>query len=124
MSDVPPDTLQECLACGGGPGKDDCGWCGKTGAMSKAQAHHYRMHQQRLRAASSTFPLVEGMVRDVLAKIALSERAGAATLVAEGVDLLEHWRKTESLSQERQDAARELKEFNRKALDFLAGVND
>lgn len=92
--------------------------------MSKAQAYHYRRHMQRLRAASSTFPLVESMVRDVLAKIALSERAGAPGLVVEGVDLLERWRQTESLSHEREEAARELKEFNRKALDFLAGVQD
>lgn len=124
MSDVPPDTLQECLACGGGAGKGDCGWCGATGAMSKAQAYHYRVHLQRLRAASSTFPLVESLVRDVLAKVALSERAGAPSLVADGVELLKHWQETESLSREREEAARELREFHRKALDFLAGVND
>lgn len=124
MSDNPPDTLAECLACGGGPGKSECGWCGTTGAMTKAQAYHYRRHMQRLRAASSTFPLVESLVRDVLAKIALSERAGAVGLVAEGVELLERWRETESLSHEREEAARELREFHRKALDFLAGVNE
>lgn len=124
MSDPPPDTLQECISCAGGPRIKDCGWCGGTGAMTKAQAYHYRMHMQRLRAASSTFPLVESLVRDVLAKIALSERAGAVTLVAEGVELLDHWRETESLSHEREEAARELREFHRKALDFLAGIQD
>lgn len=124
MSEAPPDTLQECIACGGGSEKGNCGWCGHTGAMNKAQAYHYRRHMQRLRAASSTFPLVESLVQDILTKVALSERSGAPSLVADGIELLKRWRDTESLSHEREQAAHELREFHRKALDFLAGVND
>jgi hypothetical protein len=125
MTDEPvPETERECPACGGGPMKAECSVCAGTGHVTAKQAYHWRMFEQRRRAASSTFPLVEGLVRDILAKIALSERAGASSLVVEGVDLLNHWRETESLSHEREDAARELRVFHQKALDFLAGVND
>jgi hypothetical protein len=125
MTDEPePETEIQCPACGGGPMRVECSVCAGTGLVTARQAYSWRVWEQRRRAASSTFPLVESLVRDVLAKIALSERAGAPGLVAEGVELLERWRETESLSHEREEAARELKDFNRKALDFLAGTNE
>lgn len=115
-----PETERECPACGSGPGRAACAVCDGTGMVTAAQAYHWKLFDQRRRAASSTFPLVESLVRDALAKV--SQRDGSAGLVAEGVELLDRWRSTDSLSHEREEAARELREFHRRALDFLAGT--
>lgn len=113
-----PETLTECRACGNGAGRDACGWCGGLGTMNRNQVLLWRVHEQRRRAASSSYALVETLVRDAVGRVART-RPGAPLLV-EADALLDKWRKTESMSPEREDCARELRRLHRQLLDILS----
>lgn len=119
MSDDEPETLIECRACGNGDMRAQCPYCEGTGTMSKAQLFLWRANEQRRRSMSSSYALIETLVRDTLGRVVRSRKEGASELVSEADGLLEKWRATESMSTEREGLARELRRLHRQMLDFL-----
>lgn len=110
---VPP-TVRVCEPCDG----HGCPWC-SNGLQTNDQYLMWCDFRKRMRNISNTYSFVEEIVLDVLDRLNKLDTDEALVLALEGQRLLECWSRTNPVNQGRNAATEALKDFNRRALDYL-----
>jgi len=117
MSDSVPPTLEICPACGGGEGRNACGWCFGLGLIDGRQRENWKRWREMQRRESSTHSILAGIVENILQRLRDSPRPGASAWRIKGEDLLQAWH--DASDEQRPAAASSLMDFHRRALEFL-----
>lgn len=109
-----PITLQLCEPCDG----HGCPWC-NNGLQTREQYLMWCKFRRKMRNISNTYSFVEEIVLDILDRLNKLDTDEALVLALEGQRLLERWSRTNPVNQGRNAATEALKDFNRRALDYL-----
>ena len=117
-SDLPPDTLRPCEACGGERLSSPCRWC-DDGFQTPAQYLRWAHFRERMRLISTTYEFLPGVVADVVERLELRGTADALDLAREGRRLLQEWERAPATGGRREVATRLLSDLITRALDYL-----
>lgn len=113
-SDEARDTLHTCEACQG----EGCPWC-DAGLQNRTQYDRWVRFRLQMRNISNTYSFLQAIVLDVLERLQEDGSDLALVLALEGQRLFEMWQNAGPTHGSRDAITEELKEFNKRALDFL-----
>lgn len=108
------DTMHSCEACE----RRGCAWC-SDGLQNRAQFESWIKFRKDMQSISATYTFLRDIVLDVLKRLDADGSSLARLLETEGRDLLDEWQ--EATPGSRNMITDSLKEFNRRALDYLQG---
>ena len=104
-----PDTLKNCLACGGI--YKDCKWC-TNGLMNEKQLSDWIEFKQQRRSISGTYNFLESTTKEIIEKL---ELLNLNDLAANGKQLLNEW----ELAHDKSEATNKLVIFHRTSLEEI-----
>lgn len=107
-ADAEPMTPRTCGACGG----RGCKWC-TLGYQDEAQQKEWSRFRERMRKISSTYSLLEKVVRELIEGL---EKAGQAELAGRGKECLDAWMSSSPDTAERREASMRMSLFQSEAV--------
>ena len=106
--EVEPATPRACGACGG----RGCKWC-TMGYQDEAQQADWSRFRERMRKISSTYSLLEKVVRELIGGL---EAAGQDEMAARGKECLNVWMTSSPDTRERREASMKMSLFQSEAV--------
>ncbi len=103
-----PETPRTCAACGG----RSCRWC-NSGYQDSAQQKAWKDFRERMRKISSTYSLLEKVVRELIDGL---ESVGDAETAEQGRQCLREWSAAAPDSPERREASMRMSLFQSRAV--------
>jgi len=104
-----PDTLKNCLACGGI--YKDCKWC-TNGLMNEKQLLDWINFKQQRRSISGTYNFLESTTKEIIEKLELLD---LIDLAIQGKQLLTEW----DSAYDKSEVTNKLTIFHKTALEEI-----
>jgi hypothetical protein len=106
--EIGPETPRICEACGG----RSCRWC-NHGFQDSGQQKAWKDFRERMRKISSTYSLLEKIVRELIDTL---ESMGESEMAEQGKKCLKEWSEASPESMARREASMKISLFQSRAV--------